>query len=113
MLEFIHKWVLGLAPPALRSLFAFRSQSHVHSTRQARNRHCKQIVDPFCSGDYWNRSALLRRSVDGLIGIYNRLPDHVVGRATVSDFQRDLTMGALDAVNQGAGFEDLCALCFV
>ena len=113
MLGFIHKWTLGLAPPALSGLFEFRSSTHGHSTRQANTAHSRQLVDPLGTSDFWNRSALLSRSVDGLVRVYNRLPDHVASHCSVSDFQSDLTAGALAAVSQGIDLDDLCSLRFL
>ena len=112
MLGFIHKWVLGLVPPALRTLFAFNSRASTYATRSSTVRHSRQLVDPFATQDFYNRSALLARSVDGLIGVYNRLPAHVLHNS-VSNFQKDLNDGAKSAVAFGVDLEDLCKLCFI
>ena len=107
-----HTW-LGLAPPALRDLFERRSHATVRSTRQASTQHGSQLVDPLGLGDFWNRSALLSRSVDGLVRAYNRLPVHVVSHCCVSNFQSDITARALEVTALGADLEDICSLCFI
>ena len=113
MLGFIHKWVLRLVPPALQNLFAFSSRVNAYSTRQAESLHRLQLVDPFRSEGYHERTALLSRSVDGLIGVYNRLPAHVVAHKTVKAFPQDLNNGAKSAVVDGVDLQDLCELLFI
>ena len=113
MLGFIHKWVLRLVPPALQNLFAFSSRVDAYPTRQAKSLHHLQLHDPLRSEGYHERSALLSRSVDSLIGVYNRLPAHVVAHRTVKDFQKDLNNGAKSAVADGTDLEDLCQLRFI
>ncbi len=102
-----------MAPPALSGLFERRSNATVRSTRQATTQHGRQLVDPLGSGGFWNRSALLSRSVDDLVRAYNRLPDHVVSHYCVSAFQNDIIARALEVATLGADLEDICSLCFV
>merc|ERR1712023_322284 len=84
-----------------------------YPTRQAKSLHRLQLHDPLRSEGYHERSALLSRSVDSVIGVYNRLPAHVVAHRTVKDFQKDLNNGAKSAVADGTDLEDLCQLRFI
>merc|ERR1711907_309905 len=87
MLGLIHKCVLRRAPKVLASLFPMVERTtHKHSTRFAPSRHSYQLFD-YCEGV---KSAILERSVYGLVKVYNRLPPDIVSRTTVKEFQREL-----------------------
>lgn len=58
--------------------------------------HSKQVFDP-CGGC---RHVYIRRSMFGLIGFYNRLPQRIVDITAVSKFQSELQGLVRKAVNE-------------
>ena len=85
MLGFLHGIILGLAPSCLSDFFPFNVPvSHRRSvSRSAARTRNKQLVDKTRTAC----SDLLRRSVLGVVSVYNLLPQFVVDCCTVSDFQ--------------------------
>ena len=89
MLGLIHKIVLGLAHPTFSILFPFADlPAHVINTRLRARRHNKQILDR-CDGSH---SAIMHRSLFGLVNVYNLLPQAAVDCTDVSSFQRFLNL---------------------
>ena len=88
MLGLLHKCTLGLAHPRLRELFPpVTRQPAVYSTRYAEGRNTKQILER-CTGDFLE---VTRRSVFGLVRVYNFLPETVVAKTSLQAFQAELT----------------------
>ena len=83
MLGIIHRSVLGRGPPQLRSLFELQERDcSVRQTRLGAGRRRLQVTEFEGKQDY------VRRSLLGLISMYNLLPPHVVeGNSTVKSFQ--------------------------
>ena len=91
MLGLIRRSILGRGPKQLRDLFQLQQrEAQLRHTRIAARRHRLQVVEFEGQQDY------VRRSIWGLITIYNLLPSYVVEEcATVRDFQgalQDLVM---------------------
>ena len=85
MLGVIHRCVLGRGPPQFRQFIKLSGKPPGRSTRLACARHKLQIEEMEPVQDY------ARRSLLGLLSIYNLLPAAVVeGSAKVSDFQSKL-----------------------
>ena len=88
MLGFIFRCAEGLAPEALQLLFPGASQvGHCYPTRFREDRHPIQLEE-LRTGTH---HALLRRSVFGLVRIWNRLPAEVVMAKNIEKFQSGLT----------------------
>ena len=88
MLGMLHKCVLQQAHPKLNDLFRLAQLPPQRiTTRTSAARHDKQLVDiaGSCHLDVVKRSAL------GLVKVYNLLPQDIVDKRTVKDFQRGLT----------------------
>ena len=104
MLGLIHRSVLGHGPSQFRSFFQPAGRpSHSHLTRyQARPRHGKQLADPIDG----SHTDYLKRSIFGLIGVYNDLPERVVICADVRSFQACLQRDLRTlAVQRSPGWE--------
>ena len=89
MLGLIHKRVLGLAHPAFDSLLPFQPHSfYVANAGNIFIRHDKQIYNHNmeCSNN-----AVFQRSIFGLVYLYNRLPQRIIDKNSVSMFQSELT----------------------
>ena len=86
MLGLLHRISLGNAPSQLRDLFPLRQQPSLRSTetRLASLRHSVQFLEPRC------HTEVMRRSLFGLVVVYNLLPEDVVRTKTVSAFQSRL-----------------------
>ena len=98
MLGLLHKVSLGLAPTALSGLFSCVPQDlRRHGFVGARCRHNHQLHDSIA----FNHPQILKRSVFGLIRIYNDLPLEIVNDASVSALQRKLQNRAKDAARHG------------
>ena len=88
MLGLLHKCNLGLAHPQLQALYPQvtlpRGQ---HRTRLSEQRHGHQLLER-CKGHFLETT---RRSVFGLVRVYNFLPEEAVSATTVEAFQATLT----------------------
>ena len=96
MLGFLHKRVLGKSHPAIQRLFPFHADVF-GSLRPGE--HDKQLYDHIL--EVQQQQSLHRRSVFGMVQIYNRLPQHVVNHTTISLFQRHLTLEARKLCEDG------------
>eukprot|EP00933_Yihiella_yeosuensis_P032263 TRINITY_DN25845_c0_g2_i1.p1 TRINITY_DN25845_c0_g2~~TRINITY_DN25845_c0_g2_i1.p1 ORF type:complete len:122 (-),score=1.97 TRINITY_DN25845_c0_g2_i1:16-381(-) len=88
MLGLLYKCTKNEARPKLVELFQPATHRvYARSTRFASTRHDKQLLDiaSQCHLD------IARRSVLGLIKVYNLLPQSVVASVSVKVFQRELT----------------------
>ena len=93
LLGLIHKRVLGLAHPLFEELLPWSPHpAHVGPDRQ---------LNDFASECKFRRM-LLQRSLFGLVGIYNLLPQYVVNCETVSLFQKELTRIARKSCEDGS-----------
>ena len=98
MLGLLHKIVLGDAPPQLAELFPFAEPSLLDNrsaTRLAVRRHRHQFWQPPF------RTEILRRSLFGIVVVYNLLPPAVVEKKTVKSFQSILQLALRSAVRKG------------
>ena len=96
MLRFLHKRVLGLSHPAIQRLLPFHAD-FFGSLRTGE--HNKQLYDHIL--DVQQQQSLHRRSVFGMVHIYNRLPQHVVNLTTIPLFQKHLTLEARKLCKDG------------
>ena len=86
MLGLLHRVVLRSAPEPLRSLFPLaRSTLFEHGFGRGPC-HTKQLADPIMPG----HSACFKRSLFGLVAVYNQLPSDAVACNTVKAFQAAL-----------------------
>ena len=107
MLGFIHKSVLGFAPPMCCSMFVREPESHhSHVTRSSQRRHSLHVRDPIDG----SHTELLKRSVYGLVRTYNSLPQVVIDIRDVSTFQRALQIMAINALESDRALSDICNL---
>ena len=88
MLGFLHKRVLGLAHEHFSELFPFAA-GVVSNYAERFPKHNKQLKS--FSGNFEFREMLWRRSVFGLVQIYNKLPQSFIDSHSVHDFQVCLT----------------------
>ena len=87
MLAVVHRCNLGHGPPHFKQFFRRREEPGRRLlTRSDMRRHQWQLEDPRDG----THSELLARSVFGLIGVYNVLPDCSIGEPSVQLFQRAL-----------------------
>ena len=84
MLGFLHRVRLKIAPRHLMRLFPFDHTDYRRSARIAR--HPYQFAYRYGGA----RLRAYRRSVFGLVHVYNKLPEWVVRMQTVSSFQTAL-----------------------
>ena len=104
MLGLLHKCALGLAHPRLRELFPLVTrQPAAYFTRYTARRHTKQLLER-CTGDFLE---LTRRSLFGLVRVYNFLPEEVVQTATVKEFQKLLTAETKESCRNGRAWETM------
>ena len=97
MLGLIHRCVIGEGPPHFQPFFQLCGASRTHvNTRRNAMLHSKQLVNPL-QGRFLE---IARRSALGLVTVYNYLPQELVDRPTVKDFQRQLQGLAKDACRQ-------------
>ena len=96
MLGLLHRVVLGVVPPQLRELFLFADPADPSRipTRLGVRRHSRQFRVPEFQTD------VLKRSVFGLLVVYNLLPQKVVDLQTVSAFQSHLQRALSMAITQ-------------
>jgi len=83
MLGVIHRAGLDSGPVQLRQFFKLAGST----SGRFRHRHSRHMLDP-C--DTRNCQNFLSRSVLGLVGVYNALPEYVVACRSVSSFQAKL-----------------------
>ena len=100
MLGLLHKCNLGLAHDLLKALFlpAPATQNPAHLTRSVGKRHGKQLLER-CTGKFLETT---RRSVFGLVRVYNFLPQNVVETTSVKSLQAALTKLAREACEKGS-----------
>ena len=94
LLGLLHKIVLGQAPAPIEHLFS-RKTSNLRDfgIDSGVSRHDRQLHDPIEPG----HSPMIRRSVFGMIRIYNSLPQRTVSLQSVKSFQRALQKRARDS----------------
>ena len=85
ILGMLHKRVLGLAHPIFDRLLPFHCESHGASTGS----HTKQLYGHILQADF--QLHLHKRSIFGMVHIYNRLPQEIIDSETVALFQSKLT----------------------
>ena len=96
MLGFLYKRVLGKSHPNIQKLLPFHADVF-GSLRPGE--HDKQLYGHIL--EVQQQHSLHRRSVFGMVDVYNRLPQHVVYYPTVSLFQRHLTLEARKLCQDG------------
>ena len=99
MLGLLHKCTLGLAHPRLQELFPpapLRPEPR-YSTRASAARHSRQLLER-CKGHFLETT---RRSVFGLVKVYNYLSQDTVDLDSVKSFQAALTAKARKACTTG------------
>jgi len=100
MLGILFKVARGIAPAPIQELFKPYGHSSLasHGFRPRDQLHSKAIHDPVEVG----HPVIIKRSVYGLIRIFNRLPQDYVDSRTVQQFQRRLQRSAKDAAREEA-----------
>ena len=103
MLGLLYKVSRGVAPMAIQKLFSMNPCSlHNHGFAPLDSRHQYQIHDPVEVG----HPAIIRRSIFGLIRIFNKLTADLVEAKSVRIFQRSLQRLALnDAKTEKEGWK--------
>ena len=96
MLGFLYKRVLSKSHPAIQRLFPFHADVFGSLRPGERNKH---LYDHIL--DVQQQHSLHRRSVFGMVHIYNRLPQHVVDLTTIPLFQKHLTLEARKLCEDG------------
>ena len=87
MLGLLHRVVTGTAPPPLQSLFPRAAAGTLFSHGFGQGPpHSKQLADPIVPG----HGAVIKRSLFGLVSVYNKLPCSVVSCSSVKAFQSAL-----------------------
>ena len=102
MLGFIFKCVKGLAPKRCQTLFERKASSTLHTTRFQDHRHPLQLFDPIV----FHPTDILKRSVYGLVVIWNALPEEIVSRNEVKLFHTSLTIWAKEVLQGGSSIPD-------
>ena len=86
MLGTLHKLALGLGPAPLATLFPMaKSTLHTYGWTSG-PAHSRQLADHV----NLQSPSVLKRSLFGMVCVYNRLPNHIVQLATVKHFQSGL-----------------------
>ena len=93
ILGLLYRIVYGLAPPQLCSLFPFQEQTSRAITRLGVRRHQLQLFEPSF------RTDIYRRSLFGLIVVWNLLPQEVVSLGTIQSFQSALQRALKKAIS--------------
>ena len=89
MLRLIHKRILGLAHPAFERVLPLQPSSfYAANMGNIFVRHNKQIYNHNLE---CTNNGMFNRSIFGLVYLYNRLPQRIIDKATVSAFQSELT----------------------
>ena len=86
MLGLIHRTTLGIGPPHFCEWFTFANGPTTRTTRRRTRQHPWQLHDPVDS----SHTELLKRSVFGLIRVYNELDYDIVNTCSVQVFQHHL-----------------------
>ena len=99
MLGILHTVAWEVAPKPIQSLFSLRpSTLEHHGFTVSQSRHNRQIADPVV----FNHPVIIKRSVFGLIRVFNRLPAAAVNAKSVKAFQSTLQNQAKDAARKGS-----------
>ena len=96
ILGLLHKRVLGIAHPIFNKLLPYHIEIF-GSLR--RGEHNKQLYGH--GNEIHFQHGLHRRSIFGMVHIYNRLPQEIVDCVCVSSFQRELTLIARKKCEDG------------
>ena len=91
------------------SRFERSSVTHAYATRYNTSLHSLQLIDPVS----FDCSALLKRSIYGLVAIWNALPNEGVTMRSVESFQRALQNRAKEVIQSGCFIPDLCDLRWI
>ena len=95
----LHKVSLGAAPGPISDLFKLRSGTlDSFGFSGAFRTHARQLHDPI----HPSHPVILKRSVFGLIRVYNRLPSQVLDAKSPKIFQRRLQCLAKEAAKGNA-----------
>ena len=88
MLGILYKVAWNCAPKPIQGLFSLHPATlERHGfISQASQRHSKQIFDPVA----FNHPVIIKRSIFGLISVFNKLPQATVDAKTVKLFQKQL-----------------------
>lgn len=93
MLGLLHKNSLGLAPKPLQALFSTRVWNlSSYGVGSVPDRHPRQFHDPM----EHSHPSIMKRSLFGLVHVYNTLPASTVATGAVKTFQRRLQWQAKD-----------------
>ena len=96
LLGLLHKVALGSAPAPIKQLFDKKPWTlNSFGFKADVCRHDRQLHDPIEPG----HSPVIRRSIFGMVRIYNALPQSVVALTTVKSFQRALQRRAREAAS--------------
>ena len=107
MLGLLHRIRLGTAPACLANLFPFRSNPiYSYGRRDGPPRHQHQSDDPVSA----QSPLYMKRSVFGLLRVYNGLAPDTVELQTVKSFQRKLQNLVKDATENGS-WESVLSPC--
>ena len=86
------------APGPIQGLFSLYPENlDRFGFRSGGERHSRQLLDPVA----FHHPVMIRRSVFGLIKVFNRLPQKLIDAANASCFQRMLQNQAKDAAQAG------------
>ena len=98
MLGLLFKVATGIAPTPIQKLFDLRLASlDQHGFLGRPTNHDKQIMDPVA----FNHPVIIKRSIFGLIRVFNGLPQSTVDAKTTRVFQKRLQSMAKAAVRNG------------
>ena len=97
MLAVIHRAALRKGPPAFHAFIRHSAQENRASDRLSIGRVSRILVEYRNCG---NRLEIMRRSLFGLISVYNLLPESVIIYSTVQEFQRALQDFVKDCVTK-------------
>ena len=98
MLGLLHKVSLGVAPEPVSKLFVRSPKDlYSHGFRCSRPRHKHVLHDPIA----FDHPAFMKRSIFGLVKVYNSLRPDIVNDSSVSSLQRKLQAAAKQAATAG------------
>ena len=102
MLSILHKVALGIAPAPLQDLFKQKGcdlrRFGFCSTAVFHNRQLHDVVG-------MNSPIMMKRSLFGLVCVYNRLAQSDVNANSVKQFRRNLLSTAKDCMNSNLQWE--------
>ena len=104
MLGILHKVVLGIAPSPFYKLISRRVRNlRSYGFHNGIPFHDKQLQDDArkCS------PVILKRSLFGLVYVYNRLPQEVVNTTTLKQFQRKSQCMVKDVIDVNLKWENI------